>query len=134
MEDNNKYYTPSIDEFYQGFEFEFNTGNEGWIKQVSDPRPPYSFYTEKYRDLARVKYLDQEDIESLGWKPGMIKIGNNTIDVYGLGEYVITETKYKLDISLVTYIVKSKLNRIFRGTIKNKSELKKLMKQLGINE
>lgn len=131
METNNKYYTPTRDEFFEGFEFEFNTGNEGWRKDISDGRLPYSFFTEKYKDLARVKYLDKEDIESLGWK-------YDTKENYY--SYMDYKEFFKSNNTLFSNFKNKTIgiwdiasNFKFNGIIKNKSELKKLMKQLGIN-
>jgi hypothetical protein len=96
----NKYYTPKIEEFYVGFEFEFHGMTTGGLamldfsKDIGNPekivvsKPDYKVWTKevfthKYFDIyyrrledveklieagqIRVKYLDREDIESLGW-------------------------------------------------------------------
>ncbi len=57
-----KYYTPSIEEFHVGFEYEFFHNNE-WRKQT------FSLIDGWPKDLkdSKVKYLDQEDIEGLQW-------------------------------------------------------------------
>ena len=140
--DNNKYYTPSLDEFYVGFEYQkyipsykdYVTITVNKVDITSIP----NYYSSGVDDTClRIKYLDQEDIESLGWIPGIANIEGKEIDCYGINNIVITSiTKdHKLDISYISTIGgKSSLQRIFRGVVKNKSELKKLMKQLGINE
>lgn len=78
MLDDNKYYTPSIEEFHVGFEFEYNPEPEGlnfWgeyqIHSTSDFKPVKDGNTieqDLKKNLFRVKYLSKEDIESLGWK------------------------------------------------------------------
>ena len=66
MEDN-KYYTPSIEEFHVGFEYEYvNSKTEGWTNTTFIRGRGF---VEPYGDgEVRVKKLDQEDIESLGWE------------------------------------------------------------------
>lgn len=131
-----KYYTPEIEEFHVGFEYEARIPNmKSFSKEV--------FYlNEAHQELVnrvklhekdvRVKYLDKEDIESLGWvyhKPwireseGLIFISN----MYGLTWFKKTNTfsiweRMQSDCEGETY---------FQGIIKNKSELVKLLKQLG---
>ncbi len=86
----------------------------------------------------RVKYLDQEDIKSLGWKlkhPGVI-----IDDVPRFVQY--TKQGHESICLLEVFISNPPMIRIdeilnysytkFAGIIKNKSELKKLMKQLNI--
>lgn len=69
IKDNNKYYTPEIEEFHIGFEYEFNVGNTTWTKFIFDlDRPDKVLENFKLNpQLFRVKYLDKEDIESLGF-------------------------------------------------------------------
>ena len=149
---NNKYYTPSIEEFHVGFEHERMNGDR-WEKDVLVAGDMYGTIAKGYenefeeidkgmRDV-RVKYLDQEDVESLGFK--LLK--NYSVEQ----EYqsrITDDSWYELNVDdkeeypcLVSIecwvnITKSTSNRdvMFTGTIKNKSELKKLLKQLGIDE
>jgi hypothetical protein len=73
-----KYYTPGIEEFHVGFEYQFAC--EATIAGVSQPdfwvesivESPSGLIdimerAEVIKDCYRVKYLDKEDIESLGW-------------------------------------------------------------------
>jgi len=119
---NDKYYTPSIEEFHVGFEYESTTSptKEDWYKavinNVDDLYDVFSYSN------ARVKHLDREDIESLGWAVGRLP------------------WQYFDGIHNLVYLKNNKysINHIadevclFYGTIKNKSELKVLLKQLGI--
>ena len=155
-----EYYTPEIEEFHYGFEFEIvpsigmkiidfgapTQENETvWATEFvpmkfginkGDP----NFFGTMYPEIlgaiekkkVRVKHLDREDIESLGWvyhKPwireseGLIFISN----MYGLTWFKKTNTfsiweRMQSDCEGETY---------FQGIIKNKSELVKLLKQLG---
>lgn len=143
----NKYYTPDLEEFHIGFEYEFleqhGSPDERWVKkiltQISDYEDdPYLGDTftalERYncvyvRNAWRVKYLDIEDLESLGWdcltefpndfNSGFFSKGNFTL--------AINFNKFHLEINnnLINY------RCLFQG-IKNKSEFKQLMKFLNI--
>lgn len=89
----------------------------------------------------RVKYLDKEDIESLGWVfkdkcQWDIPFTYSFSDI-GIGEVDNVKGGWKLIYSKYGWcsIIKDCYGEVshFRGVIKNKSELKKLMVQLGIN-
>ena len=152
MED--KYYTPSIEEFHVGFECEIFNANNEWFPIVFSKGQLYNDlkFVDKFDDnlnnAFRVKYLDREDIESLRWNVKESKLspytgkdiltytliieqGFNTGVVYTLEEllsndYLITSQEY-------SSYGNQKYEMLFK--IKNKSELKKLMKQLKmINE
>lgn len=147
MED--KYYTPKIEEFHKGFEYQRNEYDDyakdnRWYTTTIDTDwqlVDYIMYLINHGFAqTRVKYLDREDIDSLGWELDIVKIGDNLLPLHRLGNYVITTSQKAynnskiLDISYITSIGPDKLSRVFRGTIKNKSELSKLMKQLGLND
>lgn len=143
--ENNLYYTPKISEFYVGFEYEeYQFLERNWKTVKCEFIKPNTTIDPKW---FRVKYLDQSDVESLGWKTH-----NN--DVFTLGKMIkdapedwhnLGNWKYRLMISQVIEPVdpcrifidnrnpsNGGANQIFRGTIKNKSELIKLMQQLNI--
>lgn len=147
-EKENKYYTPEIEEFRVGFEYEYlgSIRNLFW-ESIKMEQEDFSIMFDdweheqdgKFNELYRVKYLDQSDIESLGWVMGRIKLGYNELDVYGLKNYIITTPQKAYDNTHIIDISRMKsigqgIERMFRGIIKNKSELIKLMKQLGIYE
>lgn len=151
---NNKYYTPSIEEFHVGFEYEGTSA----YREMDGSEDVYKvckfnlieiegFDTFKYLDtqlkagLVRVKYLDKKDIESLGF---ILQPTENTSFGDITGEYV-NETNsihiyYKLDKIGVTYpmFIYKTVNKVkvkvFDGYVKNISELKVLLKQLGITD
>ena len=147
----NKYYVPSFEEFYVGFEYE----------SLIDPRDPdndNSWSKDKVRDLDslynyclynrkdpdgdyRVKYLDKTDIEELGFEESFDEPdewfwkfkGDINIQLYF--DDKIRENNQGIGISI--YNSKYGTNDwdtglVFIGYIKNKSELKVLLKQLGI--
>ena len=132
----NKYYTPELEEFYVGFEYEFMNG-DNWekgeihiddlITETSGGDACENWIEEIYKGLrtVRVKYLDKEDIESLGWEEmwqvsGSINFKLKNWEIYVCNGYIISLNE---DDKLIWH---------FKGEIKNKSELRKLMKQLNI--
>lgn len=69
-----KYYTPAIEEFHVGFEYEINmhfrmAEESKWYSAIIT-KDNWGANMDIINVLARarVKYLDREDIESLGWK------------------------------------------------------------------
>jgi len=135
----NKYYTPNIEEIYVGFELEWQSKirKETWNKQICDVDLIAIFYDdyehadeeEPFDQRFRVKYIDKEDIESLGFhkhKKEYWLYQDNSIIIL-----TIIEDTY---ISITENYGPGYENTLFKGNIKNKSELKVLLKQLGINE
>jgi hypothetical protein len=123
-----KYYIPDISEFYVGFECEvYNKYSEEWyiflFNQVfEDTSVAYNFTEGKYR----VKYLDKSDIESLGFK-------QITDDCFNLPLNDDEELRLLYEDNIIVIFLADQYNRsLFRGLIKNKSELKKVLKQLNI--
>ena len=151
----NKYYTPTIEEFRVGFIYEeASTMPYGLefeeIIYGKDPNQDLALELINNlikQKLVRVKYLDREDIESLGFTKesnsfdvdvytSNLKVShrdepvsiifnsmNNWVLIY-CGEFAAILKQNKTE-----YHVNSTL---FAGTIKNKSELIILLKQLGI--
>jgi len=136
-----KYYTPVLAEFHVGFECEVDY--EGWEKTTIEMSPISSslvarisrknklihiVVTEDSMSEYRVKHLDREDIESLGW------ISKSNINYYFINEGIIWNYELHIYRDGKTITISNGGNRDrFEGIIKNKSELKKLMLQLGIN-
>lgn len=125
-----KYYTPRIGEFHVGFEYEAKCPiTEEW----TDFKIDLSFGSLWFASVnnIRVKHLDQEDIESLGFEYDWAnENGFITKDWDGrdLGYKIYTNgwtDPYKVDIH------KGK-EKVFLGTINNKSELKRILKQIEI--
>jgi hypothetical protein len=144
--EQNKYYTPTIEEFHVGFEFESNyvlfkkeNKSDVWNKHILTQDELWfwdSWKNDAVDTEFRVKSLDKEDIESLGWINGETRfLGGFVFDdnkelktfyqMY-LGNFIINKGLYLQIHSNV------EVNYIFQGFIKNKSELKKLMVQLDI--
>ena len=124
-----KYYTPSIEEFHVGFEYEssYLEDYDTWKKEIIDTVDVGYFYSTYTGDAVptefRVKYLDREDIESLGFEC----MGGNWY--HDNKAYQIIGTWESIEISRGQHEYRDVL---FKGTTKNKSELKKILKMLGI--
>ncbi len=149
MEIDNKYYTPSIEEFYVGFEYEdgyrvFNNYPNSYVDRFTikilktttdliDIDDRINNRIGRLDNSIRVKYLSKEDIESLGWSKWIgeadpFYIGDDEGRAYYLW---ITPKRISINFGLKGDLLKDSI-QIFRGCVKNKSELQKLMKQLGI--
>lgn len=135
----NKYYTPEIEEFHVGFEYEFKWSvdedkQENWYRSdIKDFQQFIDIYHPIYS--LRVKLLDREDIEELGFEH------DSTVEQECFYKHKSTNFMSENDWWLIYYektgfitIHDSNGNsdNEFYGEIKNKSELRRLMKQLHI--
>jgi len=147
-----KYYTPEIEEFHPGFEYEIyeneydDRGWREWTFYGNPYHPDKNTFIEGIKNgEIRVKHLDREDIESLGWihenylipdlktmwykKP----IDDNFSFWIGHGCYKgKTESVVIRAINPNTFF-KSEMQGSkvrFQGHLKNKSELKKVLKMI----
>jgi hypothetical protein len=162
MTSKEKYYTPTIEEFHVGFEYEYNN-NHVWMHEPTKGEWKKEEYINgvgqdgesDYHEImnmlehneVRVKHLDREDIESLGWEDCDTPTG------YAGGHYWIKDAELKhgnrniveemhlIHQPLTNWILIWQVMRLttgdtnntrFSGVIKNKSELKRLLKQIGI--
>lgn len=147
METNitDRFYVPKIEEFHVGFEYEENVKDSpiaeidsGWQKYICGKSFIFDSDTmgdEIKEGIIRVKYLDREDIESFGFKPSFDEpeewfLWKGVSDSYQLYYDDKIENK-KLGIGITIYNEDS-TDILFNGYIKNKSELKKIMKQVGV--
>lgn len=143
MTEEKKYYTPSVEEFHVGFEYEAAyAGNTS--TSTSEPVALGEYESLVCREgnvlkldpsiSFRVKYLDREDIESLGWE----FVPDNSVgdgdfrwyDLFQKGEFSIAlsfETRG-------TNVIHKNRSVVFDGAIRNKSELQRVMKMLGIEK
>lgn len=130
------YYIPEIEEFCIGFEYEIaiidNYWNlSGFKKETVDQN--FDFNTLiKYPKLYKVKYLDKEDLLDLGFKLINEKDGYQSFEY---SEDNILYLQYFED-GKGWYLSYSENESQFgfAGWVKNKSELKKLMKQMNLYE
>ena len=129
------YYTPTIEEFHVGFEYEVSNTFEftraftlqesltekRWYK-LTYPDPYYGYdLTKLFKKEIRVKCLDEDDILSLGF----IKDGR---------EFINSDFRISLinDFDLIAINQIYEFETSFFGKVKNKSELVVLLKQIGI--
>tara|TARA_R110000764_G_scaffold234790_7_gene328893 strand:- start:96 stop:497 length:402 start_codon:yes stop_codon:yes gene_type:complete len=129
-----KYYIPDMSEFHPGFVFDLKRNEEqNWgINHIyGDTSPRFSkmrCYLHEYG--CRVKYLDQADIESFGFTPEH----NCELKWWVSGEWHLMDNgnseifirRHNTNFNI--------LPGIFEGTIKNKSELKKVLNQIGYEQ
>jgi len=155
---NEKYYQPSIEEFHVGFEFEKREDGQ-WKKYGSFD---FEFSLERtYWGITskniRVKYLDREDIESFGFENANVldderllffKDFTSERGIESCGLLYIPQTNWVLLYSNIKqadgvlqggYVIELPENKItvtggtrFCGTIKNRSELKRVLTQIGV--
>lgn len=127
----NKYYTPEIEEFHVGFEYEYNIG-QLWQEEIFNRG--VGFAPNPTVEDCRVKYLDREDIESLGFK--RIDPCRKDWEMYNVGDYAIRikdgEDRFLRIFKFSQRYVMGEA--LFKGIIKNKSELKRVLKQIGYGE
>jgi len=158
MEKDNKYYTPSIKEFYIGFEYETLRGfQDGTVKSIENyikedlagnwnkdiiesiNHLPYverslcGKNAEKGLPGIRVKYLDKEDIESFGFEYFNRNMYNQLVYIRksNLERFIYQYDLIELGDN--KYYIRSGYGQTgqFAGTIKNKSELKVILTQIG---
>jgi len=145
MKEESKYYIPLPEEFCVGFEYEervkgyqedwdkgviyiHDTSTGCWESNIQDVLMNYDDGCIEYR----IKYLDSEDIESLGFLESKYK----GINVFRLKHYLLFLFKdcFVSIESLVTDYneLTGYSSQIFRGVIKNKKELELVLKQIGV--
>ena len=132
-----KYYTPEIEEFHVGFEYEIHRGysekeDRGGVIEMSNKfvntimtnETGFGYIQGCIDDkFLRVKYLDREDAESLGF----VKWPDD--DIYDLGKFQLHLGRHTDPYKVEIYDNNSQY--CFVGIIKNKSELKKVLKMIG---
>lgn len=127
--EESKYYTPEIEELYCGFPYEQKKSNGAWVpSEVAFNLAKNKSYLDQGR--LRVKYLDQGDIESLGFKRIISREGWM---MYQSGEFTIRIKDGEDNLLRIFKEHHFDLlgEALFRGVIKNKSELKRVLKQIG---
>lgn len=134
------YYTPELSELHEGFELELRdhtieleTWQEITIGENFDlPVMRHLFKSEQQAAYIRVKVLDHDDIIAEGWRKcdwkEMYVQGDFALAIKNLNRVVIcpelNSPKWG-DLPLLD-------REWFNGTIRNRSELRLIMKMLGI--
>lgn len=130
---NSKYYTPSIEEFYEGFEYELRQGDT-WYQQKFNMNQ--SIKGRVLTELVRVPYLSKSDIESCGFIADNNCIFTCTKKLGDDYDIKLSLNPYSDEPDILIWLVLEDRKEItcFNGIVKNLSELKKLLKQLGLNK
>jgi hypothetical protein len=137
-----KYYTPEIEEFHLGFECEAIINSKMFLPLTMNGVGQDVVQYHR-NDVYRVKYLDQEDIESFGFKlhgkavckwyrlEGMFDDGFASYGKWTKIQLLHCDDG-KIKILAYEFSWEEKESVLFQGQVKNKSELKKILKQIGI--
>lgn len=147
-----KYYVPEISEFYVGFEYEelellprYDTHFKMKIKKnvFTEKLWQSGFLSWEFQDKLkeskiRVKYLDANDIEELGFT--VVKTKGNSFEAVKKFNFTYdnypSEGEYNIIVSGDKYcVIKLKdigETTLFRGEIKNKNVLKQVLNMLNI--
>lgn len=130
-----RFYIPNIDDMHIGYEVYLYNIRDGWYPKILDHidlevmiNYAYGHLTDdEYDEIYRIKYLDKSDIESLGFNE-IIK------DQYYI-DWIGKDITFLIDDDMWCQLINEEdgiEDYLFQGTIKNKSELKRLLKQIGI--
>jgi hypothetical protein len=150
-----RYYTPKIEEFHVGFEYESATlkRSDPWLMKTATTQDIVEIEAllELYPEGVRVKYLDEEDIVSLGWEVGTfvdIFSKNETTEYregfgFEIGEFDNIIMLFDQERSY-TQIYKQHIYNensgnwtsevLFQGVVLNLSRLRLVMEMLGITK
>lgn len=143
--ENNKFYVPSIEEFHVGFEYEYYgdpiPNPDRWYKAIF--KDEYGMINNRLieysKPLIRTKYLDQEDIESLGFKEDSWTERTNWVWLSNDRRFILFYIPkiYKLTITDTNRGFKETSGKyyhhqMFEGIVKNKSVLKQVFKMIGV--
>ncbi len=142
MEIENKFYTPSLEEFHAGFEFEFKYTDGTWHKTIIlSPEDFFNLKKMLSNSVLRVKMLDREDIESCGFDYS--HTSNQDVDFYfhnsitlKTGGEVKVQIRYdqRTNMFSIDTLTPKWDSTCFSGKIKNKSEFKIILEQTEINK
>ena len=135
-----KFYVPNISEFHIGFEYWLKSKEPTSTKRVPIIIKNFSDVQDAIRCFASddivVKHLSKEDIESFGFV--CVGIGEYQKLEDDTNDFITVDTNFVDDLNVRICYEKSTGENVsteytmFDGTIKNKSEFKKLLIQLNI--
>lgn len=153
MNKNQKYYTPEISELYVGYEIEvctnhgyesFNNNIKIWDKHTISIKDDSGTYTNMFNDViigiddghqpVRTKYLDSNDIISLGFEEVRIKLlqsYTNSSEKELVGVFIKDNLEINYNFNTNKAYIKDDRNYgaiYFYGLCKSKNELKTLLK------
>lgn len=119
----NTYYTPNIEEWHIGFEYEFKRVDDTEYTKaaIKDSLQINDILNSIYS--LRVKHLDADDVKDLY---NTYKISNSKFKTF------LSEKFENDNVTILQVVNQNSSQLLFYGTIKNKNELQKLMQQLQI--
>lgn len=138
------YYRPEIEEFCVGFEYEQEEYDNTYTKLVLTEKDSLEYISDHLYEF-RVKQLDLEDIEPI-WlttKPGFTtklrlrmdyEVDNELLfQTYWMEEHEYLDEEYLYyNKKYNTIKITHKSKTLFSGVVKNKSELGKVLKMIGV--
>ena len=144
--ENNKYYTPDISEFHIGFEFymkfKSRLHNHKW--ELCKPQTLETIQIALSKAEIKVKYLDQQDIESFGFEKISIEHPIKNRDEFEI-EYNDERKVFDKASLIYSYNINHLLisvgddetpyenwETLFVGKVKNKSTLKQILTLTGV--
>ncbi len=150
--ENKKYYTPIKEEFHIGFEYEIHSmatspsdkrerGRNIWHKEIFGDNFISLVGSDKNLNAwTRVKHLDLQDCKELGWDTKGSGWFNLKEVPGSLGHFLHVRMRLFGDRSFIkAYRYDPEQSQpehdeeyLFQGTIRNKSELKKIMQLINI--
>lgn len=140
--EENKYYIPEISEFFVGFRYLFrrSLGVPYESYEITE-HASFSLIQEAiYNDFVKVKYLSKEDIEEEGCvfdkkhgKSELVLTFKKQLDEHRWVEIDTPESFDNEDTHTVICIhTQGDVQSMFQGDIKNRSELKRILKMIGV--
>jgi hypothetical protein len=132
----NKYYIPNLEEFHVGFRYEFLSDPciyGTWRKVTCTKDKVIHHLLETEPSSFRVKFLDRDDIEELGWD---FESDDSFIQTYFItcGGNIYQLTKSDKSIKIINKgLIKENNVTLFFGQLKNYNKLKDIMDIVGIN-
>jgi hypothetical protein len=134
-----RYYTPKIEDFHIGYQYEYWCDNE-WNKEIIKTGQCFNFALFRLEDEknVRTKHLDKSDIENLGWEYNK---ENNIYKIclcsdYEIFDYTLKHIEHQNAIH-ITLTYKSPKESIenetyFKGKCPSINELITIQRLLGI--
>lgn len=142
----NKYYTPDLEDIHIGYECEIFEkdlyAKKEWEKIVADADTLASGCSEcYYQDIKqiklRTKYLDKQDIESLGWKLNgklfEITLSNDYETFLYKLKHIKNENVIKITLTYTSSKENFKNSVCYVGTCSSINELRTIMKLIQIS-
>jgi len=131
MSEKRYYYTPEIEEFHVGFEYQLlEDDTNNWEDYTIEDK--HDLF-DALNETTRVKLLDKDDALSLGWKPDQFTKEDFALNFEDEEWYmnIFPASSIPGSICLVE-IGRDGYDTGYFGEVKNKSELKFIMKRLGM--